>query len=316
MHSLIAEQRRYINHFFEKLDAARVAQAAEKLIQCRGTCYFSGLGKSGLIAQKVAAALVSVGARAQFLHPVEALHGDAGIVQPGDLAVLLSKSGETQEMLHLAHQLRLKQVGLIGAVCTEQNRLMQAVDLAVVLPLERELCPFNLMPTTSTAVQLLFGDLLTQAVTRARRVEIETYAGNHPGGQIGLRTTVRVADLMLKGDALPVAAPEVTLEQALDAFSSKRCGCLLIVEQGQLLGIFTDGDLRRALQSHTKNLLQQRMRDLMTRCARTTVSTALAWQALQQMESDPQRPITVLPVVDDGILVGLIKMHDILQAGI
>jgi arabinose-5-phosphate isomerase len=237
-------------------------------------------------------------------------------VQRGDVAVLFSKSGESQELLQLAGQLRTRGVELIGAVCSTPSRLAQAVDLAVVLPLERELCPFNMVPTTSAAVQLLFGDLLTQAVMRAKQIELEAYAANHPGGQIGLRATVRVSDLMLRGGALPTTQPDATLEMALSEFSSKRCGCLLVVHEGQLLGIFTDGDLRRALQCHGQNLLQQRMGDLMTRCARSTEPGALAWHALQQMEADPQRPITVLPVVDQGLLVGLLKMHDILQAGI
>jgi arabinose-5-phosphate isomerase len=316
MRTLIAEQQRYVNHFFEQVDADRVNDAAQRLINCRGTCYVTGVGKSGIIAQKMAASFASIGTRSLFLHPLDALHGDAGMAESGDVAILLSKSGESNELMALAKQLRHKQVELIAAVCEPQSRLAHMADLTVVLPLQRELCPFNLMPTISATVQLLFGDLLTQAVMRAKQVQLDAYAANHPGGQIGIRASLYVRDLMLKGDQLPIASPEVTLQEALPEFSAKRCGCLLVVERHQLVGIMTDGDLRRALQKHAGQVLQQQLSTLMTPAPRTVRSDLMAWETLQLMESNPQRPITVMPVVDDGKLVGLIKMHDILQAGI
>jgi arabinose-5-phosphate isomerase len=309
MRTLIDQQRQYLNHFFDQVDLTQIEGAAQRVFECRGTCFVSGVGKSGFIAQKIASTLVSTGTRAMFLHPL-------GIMEQGDVAILLSKSGETEELLSLAAQLRRKQVQLVAAVSQRQSRLARAADFTVVLPIERELCPFNLVPTTSSTVQLLFGDLLSQAVMRSKNVQLDAYAANHPGGQIGLRATLRVGELMLKGDALPIAAPELTLKEALPEFSSKRCGCLLVVDQGKLLGIFTDGDLRRSLQKYADQLLQQPMRELMNPSSRTTESNALAWHALQLMEANRQWPITVMPVVDDGQLVGLIKMHDILQAGI
>jgi arabinose-5-phosphate isomerase len=315
---LFATQRAYVNHFFDHLDYESVEQMVQMLLDCPGVVFFTGVGKSGIIAQKIAMTMVSTGTRSFHMLPTDALHGDLGIVTDRDLVVFLSKSGESDELLSLVPYIRNKGARPIAVVCQADSRLERACDHIVCLPFHRELCPFGLAPTTSTAIQLLFGDVLAVALMKAKRFSLGEYAQNHPAGRIGKRITVRVRDLMLKGGAVPLCRPDDRLVDTLVELSNKRCGCLLVVgEEEKLEGIFTDGDLRRALQGLGAQALEARIGDLMTRGPRVIEADRLACDAITLMESDQKRPITVLPVLDlESRVEGLIKMHDLVQSGI
>lgn len=318
LQELLAQQRTQIEIFFDELDLGQVEQMLEAIHRCRGMLFFCGVGKSGIIAEKLAVTLVSTGTRALFVPPTNALHGDLGIVSEGDLFILISKSGESDELLSLIPFVRNKGAVPIAWVSGQGSRLERACDLSVYLPVRRELCPFNLAPTTSTAVQLIFGDLLAMALMREKNFSLNDYARNHPAGRIGKRLTMRVCDLMVKGEGLPLCPLDARLDECLVALSDKRCGALLIVDgENRLEGIFTDGDLRRALQKWGAQAMEKTMAELMIRQLRSIDPHALAWDAMKAMELDPKVPIMVLPVVlEDRTIVGLIRMHDILQAGL
>jgi arabinose-5-phosphate isomerase len=318
LQELFDQQREQIANFFDQLDLEEAEAMLTAIQNCRSMLFFSGVGKSGLIAEKLAVTLVSTGTRALFIPPTNALHGDLGIVSEGDLFIMISKSGETDELLNLIPFVRNKGATLAAWVSTRGSRLERACDLTVFLPVDRELCPFNLAPTTSTAVQLIFGDVLAIALMREKNFSLVQFARNHPAGRIGKRVTMRVCDLMLKGTALPLCGPEACLEECLVELSNKRCGCLLVVDDDQrLLGIFTDGDLRRALQTHGAVGIHRKMKELMVAPFRFIDPDTLAWDAMKAMEADQKWPIMVLPVlVAEKKVVGLIKMHDILQAGL
>ena len=316
IHDLLVQQQNYLSTYFEKLDCLKVELILNKLQACKGTVIFSGVGKSGHIGQKIAATFLSTGTKAFFLDPMHAVHGDLGYVEENDLFLALSKSGESQELLELIPSIRRRGAFTIAVVSNEASRLVKICDQFVVLPVKRELCPFDLAPTTSTAVQLLFGDCLAIALMNAKKVSLGALALNHPGGFIGRRITLKVTDLMLQGEALPLCSPSDTLLSVLPELSSKRCGCLLVADEGKILrGIFTDGDLRRSLERFGSAALQASVGDLMTKAPRTTSADLLVWDALQQMEENSA--ITVLPVLEQGgRIAGLLRMHDVIQAGL
>lgn len=315
LQNLFAEQRRYLDTFFEGIDLVQSEAILQRLLACKGVVVLTGVGKSGHIAEKIAATLVSTGTRASFLSPGHALHGDIGFLSDKDLLIAFSKSGESQELLDLIPYVEKKGAGTVAVVSQPNSRLAKGCDLSIVLPVERELCPYDLAPTTSTAVQLIFGDCLAIALMKAKQFSMGDFALNHPAGFLGRKITLKVADLMLKGTELPVCSPSARLIDVLHELSVKRCGCLLAVDQeGRLQGIFTDGDLRRAIQSKGPDALQAQISTLMTSSPKTIRSDALAWDAMKMMEEDPIRLITVLPVIDQGQVLGLLRMHDILQA--
>jgi arabinose-5-phosphate isomerase len=314
---LLKEQRRYLSAYFDRLDCQKAETILRLLQACQGTVVLSGVGKSGHIAQKLAATFLSTGTKAFFLDPTHAVHGDLGYVTESDVFLALSKSGESQELLELVPFVRKRKSPCIALVSCENSRLAQACDHFIVLPVEHELCPYNIAPTTSTAVQLLFGDCLAIALMKIKKMSLSDFALNHPGGFIGRKISLKVADLMQSADALPLCRPDDRLIHVLPELSGKRCGCLLVVDElQQLKGIFTDGDLRRSLEQMGSAALESALEELMTSNPRWTSPDRLAWEAMRQMEKDPLHPIMVLPVLDDRRIVGLLRMHDILQAGL
>lgn len=318
LQNLIKQESESLNHFFDHLDLDEAEALIDTLQECKGMIIITGIGKSALVAEKIALTMTSTGTRAFFLSPINALHGDIGIVSKDDIFIMLSKSGETDELLHLVPPLRNKGVKIIAIVNNEKSRLAKACDIAMVLPMEKELCPFDLVPTTSAATQLIFGDLLAVSLMMNKNFSIIEYAINHPAGKIGRSLTLRVKDLMLTGNDLPLCTPQDKLLDTLVELSNKKCGCVLIVDANKtLLGIFTDGDLRRALQKHGPKALDTSMQELMTKTGRSISEDKMAIDALQLMEADQKHPITVLPVISEQrCVVGLIKMHDILQSGL
>jgi arabinose-5-phosphate isomerase len=311
---IFEEQRKRLNQFFDSLDVAQAEKILEKILACQGVVVLSGVGKSGHIAEKIAATFSSTGTRSIFLDPAKALHGDIGFVGKGDLFIAFSKSGNSQEMIDLLPHIQKRGAFSIAIVSDPHSKLSKRSDLAISLPIDKEICPHNLVPTTSTAAQLIFGDCLAAALMHAKQFSISDFAANHPGGSLGRKISYKVADLMLKGEEIPSSSSECTLLEVLHELSAKRCGCLLIVDaEKRLQGIFTDGDLRRALQTHGPEALNRPLSKLMTLFPKCISPDRLALEAAQKMEEDPARPITVLPVTDGGKIVGLIRMHDILQ---
>lgn len=314
---LFLQMQSHLAYFFEQLNLDDLRKVVDHLLTCQGTVFLSGVGKSSIVAKKIAMTLNSCGIKSGFLSPLNALHGDIGIVCDNDVVLLLSKSGETDELLNLCPTLRNKGASLVAVVSSDDSRLVKACDLHIVLPVAKELCPFDLAPTTSTTVQLLFGDLVAIALMRTKHVSIDNFVLNHPAGQIGKRLTLKVSDLMLRGASLPICKPKELLVDVLVELSNKKSGCIMIVDGAmKLLGLFTDGDLRRALQKHKAEALSLPIEELMTKTPRTIAPTALAYDAMQQMESNQKGAITSLAVVEEGTLVGLIRLHDIIQSGL
>jgi arabinose-5-phosphate isomerase len=315
---LLDNQRNYTEHFFKALNLQPIEQLVQLLLQCSGILFFTGVGKSGLVAKKIAFTMVSTGTRAFYLSPIDAVHGDLGMVSSRDVFIMLSKSGESDELLNLVPAIRNKGATLVGVVCNSQSRLAAACHVTIPLPFQRELCPFDMAPTMSTTAQLLFGDLLAIALMRHKNFSLDQYALNHPSGQIGKRITLKVKDLMLTGERIPLCGPEDRLGQILVELSNKRCGCILITDDNRkLLGIFTDGDLRRTLQKFGGQVLEARMQDVMNPHPSSIGPEVLAWEAMKLMEADYQRRIMMLPVIDsDHKVLGLLHLHDIIQSGL
>ena len=314
---LLEKERDALNDFFDKLAPERLEAAIDFMAGCSGLILLTGVGKSGLIAEKIAQTLTSTGTRSLFLSPTNSLHGDLGIAREGDLVIILSKSGESQELLELLPYLRNRNVKTLAIACNQESRLCKNVDFPLILPQEPEICPFDLAPTTSTTMQLIVGDVLAVGLMRRKNISLEEFASSHPAGRIGKRILVRVQDLMIVGDAIPRARESDLLVEVLVELTNKRCGCVLVIDgMDRLSGIFTDGDLRRSLQKFGSAALQMRMDILMTKDPRTTTPSELAVEALSRMESDQKHLITVLPVVNKDKVAGLIRMHDIVQTGI
>ena len=291
----------------------RFAAAVERLAGIGGRVVVSGMGKSGHVARKVAATFASTGTPALFVHPAEASHGDLGMVVAGDAVLALSNSGETAELADLVGHTRRFGLPLVAITARAGSALARAADVALLLPAAAEACPMGLAPTTSTTMQLALGDALAVALLTRRGFTAAEFREFHPGGRLGARLR-RVRELMHVGDALPLAAPETTMDRALLAITEKRFGCLGIVDaEGRLAGIITDGDLRRAMGP---DLFARHAAEVMTAAPRTIGPDALAAEALHAMTAR-ERPITALFVVDAARRpIGILHIHDLLRAGV
>jgi len=314
LRKLFVDQQKYLNAFFEQIDHDQAEKIYRILANCKGMLIFTGVGKSGTIAEKLANTMISTGTRALFLPPMNALHGDIGSIQKGDLFICLSKSGGTDELIHLVKAAKRKGAVTMAWISAKGSTLEKECDHTMYLPLERELCPFDLAPTTSTALQLIFGDILAVALMHEKSFTLDQYALNHPAGSIGKQISLKVADLMIQGSELPICAPSDTLSQVLVEFTNKRCGCILVVQNGVCQGIFTDGDLRRALQLHPNRIFNETMGHLMTSRFQSIHKDRLAQEALEVMQKDKR--IMMLHVLEADRLIGLITMHDIVHAGL
>ena len=312
---LVQKLRSNVDLLFQQFDTEQLSEIVRQVASSEGVLFCTGVGKSGIIAQKTAMTLSCSGTKAFFLSPQGALHGDIGAVGRGDIVFLFSKSGETAELLELCPALRNKGARLAAVVMNPKARLAKACDMAFILPELKEICPFGLSPTTSAVAQLIFGDLLAMALMRHKQVPVSDIIQNHPGGRIGRRQLLKVKDLMLTDERLPVCGPSDSLGNVLVELSNKQCGCICVVdESSRLLGLFTDGDLRRTLLRLGPAGLGASMSSLMTAKPRTIGPEELAYDAFRAMEADPQHLIMVLVVVEENKCVGVIKMHDILQA--
>ena len=287
------------------------SRAVELILECgqaNGRVIVTGMGKSGIIAQKIAATLSSTGSPALFLHPAEAIHGDLGVLMPGDVVIALSASGETEEILRLLALLKRKGDALISFCCNLSSTLAQASNIALDCSVEREACGLNLAPTASTTSMLALGDALAIAVSLRKGFRAEDFADLHPGGKIGKRLA-RVRDLMHSGDAIPVVAPSTPMADVIFEMSSKRLGITTVQEQGQLRGVFSDGDLRRLLEREGGAAFSRTVGEAMNSNPRTIAPGEFAATALAILE---ERKITSLIVVDDdGAVAGVLHLHDL-----
>jgi len=286
-------------------------RAVELILHCgqeRGRVVVTGMGKSGIIAQKIAATLSSTGSPALFLHPAEAVHGDLGVLLPGDVVVALSASGETEEILRLLTLLKRKGGALVSLCCNLNSTLATASDIALDCGVEREACGLNLAPTASTTTMLALGDALAIAVSLRKGFRAEDFAELHPGGKLGKRLA-KVRDLMHSGDQVPVVAPSTPMTDVIYEMSSKKLGITTVQEQGRLRGVISDGDLRRLLEREGGAALSRSAGEAMNPHPRTIAATELAATALAILE---ERRITSLVVVDAGQTVeGLLHLHDL-----
>ncbi len=317
LEKLFKEQWDLVDDFFDRFDIPQAEKFLDLLLKCKGAVVCAGIGKSGFIANKMAMTLLSTGTKAHFLSVADAMHGDIGIVGSDDVLVVFSKSGESDELLSFLPFARNKEAYIVAITSNENSRLAKGSDLHIHLPLKRELCPFNLAPTTSPSIQILFADIIATALMMAKDYSLDQYAKNHPAGRIGKRITMKVRDLMISGEGIPLCKPEDILVDSFLEFSNKCCGCLIVTdEELTLKGIFTDGDLRRVIQKEGSDFIRKPIFEVMVKNPRWIDAEMLACEAMQLMESDQKNPITVLPVLENDKVVGIIKLHDIVQAGI
>jgi arabinose-5-phosphate isomerase len=287
------------------------ARAVELVLRCgtgNGRVVVTGMGKSGIIAQKIAATLSSTGSPALFLHPAEAVHGDVGVLMPGDVVIALSASGETEEILRLLTVVKRKGDALVSFCCNLRSTLAEASDVALDCGVEREACGLNLAPTASTTTMLALGDALAVAVSLKKGFRAEDFAELHPGGKLG-KQLARVRELMHAGDAVPVVAPSTPMTDVIYEMSSKKLGMTTVQEEGRLRGVISDGDLRRLLEREGGAALSRTAGEAMNAAPKTIGAEELAAKALAILE---ERKITSLIVVDDEMRVeGVVHLHDL-----
>ena len=311
---LVRTEAAALESLAKRLDGTMLAdfdRAVELVVRCgegNGRVVVTGMGKSGVIAQKIAATLSSTGSPALFLHPAEAVHGDLGVLMPGDVVVALSASGETEEILRLLATLKRKGDALVSFCCNLHSTLAQASDVALDCSVEREACGMNLAPTASTTSMLALGDALAVAVSLRKGFKAEDFAELHPGGKLG-KQLAKVRDLMHAGENVPAVATETRMSDVIFEMSSKKLGMTTVQERGKLRGVISDGDLRRLLEREGGAALSKTAGEAMNPNPRTIAAGELAARALAILE---ERKITSLVVTDGtGQVEGVVHLHDL-----
>ncbi len=287
------------------------AKVVALVLENKGNLVFSGIGKSALIAQKIVATMNSTGTTAVFMHAADAIHGDLGIVREGDIVVILSKSGETPEIKMLVPLIKLRGNKIVAMVGNRQSYLASQADFVLDVTVDEEAIPGSLAPTSSTTAQLVMGDALALILMRCRGFSTDDFAKFHPGGALGKQLYLRVKDLYIRNER-PEVGPDDNLTRVIIEMTHKRLGATVVMKDGQLLGIITDGDLRRMLIKYP-NIEQVKAAQIMTCNPKTIDEDALVVDALHKMR---ENSITQLPVVHDGKYLGIIHLHDILKEGI
>ncbi len=296
---------------------ADFARAVRILLDCEGRVLVTGLGKSGIVARKLAATLTSTGTPSHFIHPVEAAHGDLGVVRGSDLVIAISRSGNNPEVVALVARCRqfgMQAVAITGAPGSD---LAEQADITLAVPVEREACPLNLTPTTSAVAAMAMGDALVVALIHLRGFRSEDFAMFHPSGVLGRSMLLKVAELMHTGDELPVVRKDLTLRESLPEIVGKRLGGACVVDDdGRLVGLCVDGDIKRVLLERD-DALDCPITEVMNPEPTTIAPDMLALSALRKMEQRQRGPVTLLIVVgDDGRPAGLLHIHDVLRAGL
>ena len=299
----------------DRLDGESVEKAIDLISSCASKVVVIGIGKSGVIAQKIAQTLTSTGTVAVFVHPSDALHGSLGVITTGDVVIALSNSGETDEIIMILPTLATRGVPIIAIVGNTDSTLSRKADVVLDASVDKEACPLNLAPTTSTTVALAIGDAISMSLMEARGMTPEDFAVNHPGGRLGKRLTMRVRDLMHDSPNISPGAGWIDVVKAISNYS---LGAVNVVDGGgTLAGIVTDGDLRRTIErTPSAGLELLSAEQMMTRNPITASPDMLAFDALQLMENRPSQ-ISVLPVTDEtGNCIGLLRLHDIVRSGL
>ncbi len=298
----------------DRLDSASVETALKLISDCDGKVIVTGVGKSGVIAQKIAQTLTSTGTVGIFVHPSDALHGSLGVVKDGDVIIALSNSGETDEILAIMPTLRQRKVSVIAIVGNVDSSLARQSDVVLDASVDKEACPLNLAPTTSTTVALAIGDALAMTVMQSRGLTAEDFAANHPAGRLGKRLTLTVESLMHES---PNVGEDAGWLEVVRKISKHSLGAVNVVDNaGKLVGIVTDGDLRRTIEKTDPSELGSLSAvSMMTREPITASPEMLAYDALQLMENRPSQ-ISVLPVVAQGKCVGILRLHDVVRSGL
>ncbi len=302
----------------DRLNSEQVDRVIDLLANCKGKVVLLGIGKSGIIAQKVAATMTSTGTAAVYLHPSDALHGGLGIVTSEDVVIVLSNSGETDEVIEMLPYLHHRRVPIIALLGNLNSTLAQRADAVLDASVDEEACPLKLAPTTSTTVALALGDALALTLMQVKGITLDDFAINHPAGRLGKRLTLKVSDLMHAGQRNPTISAGAPWVEVVRQISNGGLGAVNVVdEQGLLAGVITDGDLRRAIERLDHAALEHlKGDDFMTRSPVVATPDLLAFDALRLMEDRPSQ-ISILPVVDhDGLCVGLLRLHDIVRSGL
>jgi len=292
------------------------ARAVEMILACSGRVVVTGMGKSGLICQKMAATMASTGTPTIFLHPAEGVHGDLGMLMKGDVVIAVSNSGETEEITRILPIIKRMGLPLIAMAGNPGSTLARAGDVFLDISIKEEACPLQLAPTASTTVTLVMGDALAVALLLQRGFREEDFALYHPGGALGKRLLLRVEDLMHVGDAVPIVDADTPLKDALYMISSKKLGITGVVDdQGALIGVFTDGDLRRKIEQGIE-VLNRPICELMSGKSKRILHTNLAAKALQRMEEHTITSLFVFDSEESQKPIGIIHLHDLLKSGI
>lgn len=310
--NVVAIEAKAIAALFDSIDTNFI-KAVECLYSCKGRVVLTGMGKSGLIARKIVATMNSTGTAAIYLHPTDAMHGDLGMVRQEDVVLALSKSGATEELIALIPMLKRLNVPIIGMYGKVDSPLGRESDIVLHINVEEEACPFDLAPTASTTASLVLGDALSVTLLKMRGFTESDFANLHPGGSLGKRLSLRVSEIMKKGDEVPVVSESTSLKDTILVITSKRLGVTAVVDgEGFLSGIITDGDLRRLLEK-TLDIKDMRAVDIMSKKPKVITPAVLASFALQTMEN---YKITSLIVAEDERPVGIVHLHDLVNLGL
>ena len=300
-----------ISQIASQLDKSFIT-LCDKVIKCDGKFIIMGVGKSGHIAQKISATLSSTGTPSVFIHPTEAAHGDMGLIDKKDIVLLISNSGETDEIINILPSLKRHCKEIASLTSNNKSSIAKSADIKIQLKSKKEACPLNLAPTSSTTNAMVFGDALAIALLEAKGFTQKDFASSHPAGKLGKKLITQVEDLMHKGHAVPKVSADTILDKALLEITKKNLGITLIVEKTRLVGIFTDGDLRRCINKKV-DIQNTKIKDVMTKKFKTINSDALAIDAANIMEDNK---IFTLVVIDKNKHIGVISMHDLIEARI
>lgn len=310
---VIQIERKALSSLEKRLNG-NFAEAVEMIYKSKGRVIVTGIGKSGIIAQKIVATFNSTGTPAIFMHSADSVHGDLGIIRKGDIVICISKSGDTKELIQLllaVNKFNVKVISIVGAV---DSKLKDLSDIIIDASVEQEACPYNLAPTTSTTAALVIGDALAVALLKKKDFTKEEFAMLHPGGILGKKLLLRVSDLMVKNPFIPVVAENTSFKDTVFEITSKRLGCTCVVDKfGKLKGIITDGDIRRTLQKHN-NITNIKAKDIMNSSPKLINENMLGETALELME---KYSITQLIITDKKKKpIGVVHMHDLVKAGL
>lgn len=320
----LREEASAISAAADRLSSLEVEKALDLLTYCiinKEKLIITGVGKSGIVARKIAATFSSIGLMSLYLNPLDALHGDLGIVSENDVCLLMSNSGETLEILQIIPHLKRRKTKTIALVGKKDSTLAKEADVVLFGGVDKEVCPLNLAPTASTAVAMAIGDALAAVLMERQSISSSDFALNHPAGQLGKQLTLTVGDLKIPISEVPSITTESVLEEIIFSITENGIGCSWVEDpskEGEIIGIITDGDLRRALkENQPKRWNYLLAKDLMTKNPITINHKILVIEAIEMMEINRKKPITVMPITNNkNKLIGFLKLHDLIQAGL